>query len=63
MQAKAEADKYQAEAERRRQGAAGIREERDETLRRADARDPDVETDDDGYRLDENGQRVDRNLD
>ncbi|QGN57403.1 hypothetical protein [Nostocoides sp. HKS02] len=55
QQAKAEAEQYEAEAEARRQSAAGVRDERDDVLRRADARDPDVETDEDGRRINDGG--------
>jgi biopolymer transport protein ExbB/TolQ len=48
--ARAEADKLEAQAERHREGATAVRNERDEQLRRADARDPDVETAEDDYR-------------
>lgn len=57
--ARAEAQKHELEAERlaaeadsRSDGADAARRERDEQLRLADLRDPDVETDQDGHRLD-----------
>lgn len=57
----ARAQKLEAEAERRGEGAASARETRDEHLRRADERDPDVQLDDDGRRVDtrHDDQRVD----
>ena len=57
--ARAEAQKRELEAERlgteadsRSERADAVRRERDEQLRLADLRDPDVETDQDGNRLD-----------
>ena len=52
----AEAKRLEAEAERRGEHAETVRAERDEQLRRADARDPDVRTDNEGYRIDERRQ-------
>ena len=54
-----EREAHAAEAERRGESASSVREVRDEQLRRADARDPDVRTDEEGYRVDEEGNRVD----
>jgi peptidoglycan hydrolase CwlO-like protein len=54
----AEAKRLQAEADRRGEGVSEIRDERDARLRAADARDPDVRTDADGYRVDEEGERL-----
>jgi hypothetical protein len=57
--ARAEAQKRELEAERladeaqsRSEGTEAVRQERDEQPRLADLRDPDVETDRSGYRLD-----------
>ncbi len=50
-----EAERLAAEADSRSESAAAVRRERDEQLRLADLRDPDVETDDDGNRLDGSG--------
>ena len=47
-----EAERLAAEAESRSQSAEEVRRERDEQLRLADLRDPDVKTDKDGRRLD-----------
>ncbi|HSF98294.1 MAG TPA: hypothetical protein VLA55_06345 [Ornithinibacter sp.] len=63
--ARAEAAKHELEAERlaaeaghRLEDAEAVRRERDEKLRMADRRDPDVRTDADGIRLDESGHRT-----
>jgi len=48
-----EAERLAAEASRRSESAETVRRERDEQLRLADLRDPDVETDTDGNRLDQ----------
>lgn len=60
--ARAEAQKHELEAERlaaeadsRSERADAVRRERDEQLRLADLRDPDVQTDEDGNRLDARG--------
>ena len=47
-----EAERLAAEAESRSESADAVRRERDEQLRLADLRDPDVQTDKDGNRLD-----------
>jgi hypothetical protein len=47
-----EAERLAAEADSRSERAEAVRRERDEQLRLADLRDPDVETDEDGNRLD-----------
>ena len=47
-----EAERLAAEAESRSESADAVRRERDEQLRLADLRDPDVQTDRDGNRLD-----------
>ena len=47
-----EAERLAAEADSRSERADAVRRERDEQLRLADLRDPDVETDEDGNRLD-----------
>jgi peptidoglycan hydrolase CwlO-like protein len=54
----AEAKRLQAEAERRAQGVSELRNEHEERMRAADARDPDVPTDKEGYRVDEQGERL-----
>lgn len=59
----AEAKRLEAEAERRGEHAHEVRAERDEQLRRADAHDPDVRTDKEGYRLDEDGNRIEHTYD
>jgi uncharacterized membrane-anchored protein YhcB (DUF1043 family) len=63
--ARAEAQKRELEAERlaaeagsRLDDVDAVRRERDEKLRMADRRDPDVRTDADGVRLDESGRRT-----
>ncbi|MCU1536220.1 MAG: hypothetical protein JWP82_571 [Humibacillus sp.] len=63
--ARADAQKRQLEAERladeareRSGGVESVRRERDERLREADLHDPDVRTDKEGYRLDEDGNRL-----
>lgn len=48
-----EAERLAAEADSRSQSAAAARQERDERLRLADERDPDVRTGKDGQRLDD----------
>ena len=48
-----EAERLAAEADSRSESAEKVRRERDEQLRLADLRDPDVQTDKDGHRLDE----------
>ncbi|MGZ5404950.1 MAG: hypothetical protein ACXWDL_09910 [Nocardioides sp.] len=53
-----EAERLETEAQGRSQSAAAVREERDEQLRLADLRDPDVSTDKEGYRVDERGDRI-----
>jgi hypothetical protein len=53
-----EAERLAAEAEERSATAAAVRRERDEQLRLADLRDPDVRTDEHGYRVDEQGNRI-----
>jgi hypothetical protein len=53
-----EAERLAAEADSRSESAAAVRQERDEQLRRADRRDPDVLTDKEGYRIDEHGNRI-----
>ena len=53
-----EAERLAAEADNRSQSAADLRSERDDQLRRADLRDPDVRTDKEGYRVDEHGNRI-----
>ena len=53
-----EAERLAAEADTRSESAAAVRQERDEQLRRADRRDPDVLTDKEGYRIDEHGNRI-----
>ncbi len=65
--ARAEAEKQQLEAERlereasERSASAGeVRDEREEQLRLADQHDPDVLTDDDGHRVDADGNRLAR---
>ena len=55
---KLEAERLAQEAHQRANHAGSVREERDEQLRLADLRDPDVRTDDDGYRIDEHGNRL-----
>jgi len=50
-----EAERLAAEADSRSEKAEAVRQERDEQLRLADLRDPDVQTDKDGYRLEEGG--------
>jgi len=50
-----EAERLAAEADSRSESAEKVRRERDEQLRLADLRDPDVQTDKDGHRLDEGG--------
>ena len=52
-----EAERLAAEADSRSESAEAVRRERDEQLRLADLRDPDVQTDKDGHRLDEGGDR------
>jgi hypothetical protein len=53
-----DAERLTMEAENRSGSAEAIREKRDEQLRLADLRDPDVRTDQDGYRVDEHGNRL-----
>jgi len=53
-----EAERLAEEAQTRSQSADALRRERDEQLRLADLRDPDVSTDKDGYRIDERGNRL-----
>ncbi len=55
----AEAKRLEVEAQRRDQDRDMAREEHESTLRRADALDPDVRSDKEGYRLDDDGNRVD----
>jgi type II secretory pathway pseudopilin PulG len=55
----AEAKRLEVEAQRRDQDRGSAREEHEATLRRADALDPDVRTDKEGYRLDDDGNRID----
>jgi hypothetical protein len=50
-----EAERLAAEADSRSEQADAVRRERDEHLRLADLRDPDVQTDKDGNRLDAGG--------
>lgn len=52
-----EAERLAAEARERSDRASAIRAERDEQLRLANLRDPDVRTDEDGYRIDDDGNR------
>ncbi len=54
----AQAERLRIEAERGDEARAHAQERRDEHFRRADALDPDVPTDRDGYRLDEHGKRI-----
>jgi hypothetical protein len=54
-----EAERLATEAKDRSDSASAVRAQRDEHLRLADLRDPDVRTDDDGYRIDEEGNRLD----
>jgi hypothetical protein len=68
--ARAEAQKQQLEAERlaaearERSGSAeSVRRERDEQLRQADLHDPDVRTDKEGYRLGDDGNRLESSPD
>jgi hypothetical protein len=62
-----EAERLAAEADTRSESADAARRERDEQLRLADLRDPDIETDDDGNRLDGHagpeGERTREDLD
>ena len=53
-----EAERLAAEADSRSESAAAVRQERDERIRRADRRDPDVLTDKEGYRIDEHRNRI-----
>ena len=55
----AEAKRLEADAERHDAGLDGVRERREERLREADARDPDIETDRDGFRVGEQDNRGD----
>ncbi len=54
-----EAERLAAEARERSDRANAIRAERDEQLRLANLRDPDVRTDEDGYRIDDDGNPID----
>jgi hypothetical protein len=54
-----DAERLAAEADDHSDSAAAIRQRRDEQARLADLRDPDVRTDDEGYRIDEQGNRID----
>ena len=58
-----EAERLAAEADSRSERADAVRRERDEQLRLADLRDPDVETDQDGNRLDARPTRRSTGLD
>lgn len=58
-QRSAEARRLEVEAERRGQDRNTASEEHESTLRRADALDPDVRTDKEGFHLDEDGNRID----
>lgn len=58
QQQRLEAERLAERADHHSEGAAAVRSERDEQLRQADLRDPDVRTDDDGYRVDERGNRL-----
>ena len=53
-----EAERLAAEAQSRTSHVESVRRERDEQMRLADLKDPDVRTDDEGYRIDEHGNRV-----
>lgn len=55
----AEAKRLEVEAQRREKDRDLARAEHDSTLRRADALDPDIRTDNEGYRIDDDGNRVD----
>lgn len=59
----AQAERLRVEAERGDEARMQAQERRDEHFRRADALDPDVKTDSDGYRLDERGNRIERPFD
>ena len=48
-----EAERLAAEAQSRTSSVESVRRERDEQLRLADLKDPDVRTDDEGYRIDD----------
>ncbi len=58
QQRELEAERLAAEAGNRSDDADAVRRERDEKLRLADSRDPDVRTDADGFRVDESGNRI-----
>lgn len=58
QQRELEAERLAAEAGNRSDDADAVRRERDEKLRLADSRDPDVRTDADGFRIDESGNRI-----
>src|SRR3954465_9391043 len=57
-----EAERLEAEAREHSGDAEAVRRERDERMRLADLHDPDVRTDKEGYRLDEQGNRLERSL-
>ena len=54
-----EARELEAMAQQDREALEAARGQHDEQMRRADALDPDVRTDDEGYRLDDDGNRAD----
>jgi len=54
----AQARELEATAQRDQEAHAAARQQHDEQMRRADALDPDVRTDDQGHRLDDDGNRV-----
>ncbi len=54
----AQARELEAKAQRDSQAHETARQKHDEQMRRADALDPDVRTDDEGYRLDDDGNRA-----